>query len=138
VKVETAKLVASALAEGQKQVGEIEAATKQQVASTERQIADFDAKKISTLGKAKASSDQLQKEATSQKFNLAVKAFGNSEAYTRWQFAEGLPENIQLQLFYAGEGTLWTDLKNIMPTLPIANPVPGGTAPPRPTVPAAR
>lgn len=138
VKVETAKLVAAALAEGQKQVGEIEAATKQQVASTERQIADFDAKKISTLGKAKASSDQLQKEATSQKFNLAVKAFGNSEAYTRWQFAEGLPENIQLQLFYAGEGTLWTDLKNIMPTLPIANPVPGGAAPAKPNVPAAR
>jgi len=33
-----------------------------------------------------------------------------------------LPENIQLQLFYAGEGTLWTDLKGMMPTLPLTNP----------------
>jgi hypothetical protein len=138
VKVETAKLVAAALAEGQKQVGEIEAGTKQQVAATERRIAELDAKKIAMLGKAKASADQLQKEATSQKFNLAVKAFGNSGAYTRWQFAEGLPENIQLQLFYAGEGTLWTDLKNVMPTLPIANPVPAGQAPGAPSAPATR
>lgn len=128
VKVETAKLVASALASGQKQVGEIEAATKQQVAAVERQIAEFDAKKTETLGKAKFAADQLFKEATSQKFDLAVKAFGNAGAYTRWQFAEGLPENIQLQLFYAGEGTLWTDLKNVMPTLPIANPA-GGAQP---------
>ena len=66
--------------------------------------------------------DQLMKEATSQKFDLAVKAFGNAGAYTKWQFAEGLPENIQLQLFYAGEGTLWTDLKGMMPTLPLTNP----------------
>src|SRR5262245_8002264 len=122
VKVETAKLVASALAEGQKKVGEIEAATKQQVAAIDRQIAELDAKKIEMLGKAKSEADRLLKEANSQKFDLAVKAFGNASAYTRWQFAEGLPENIQLQLFYAGEGTLWTDLKGIMPTLPLTNP----------------
>jgi SPFH domain / Band 7 family len=148
VKVETAKLVASALAEGEKQVGEIAAATKQQVAATEKKIAEFDAKKIEQLGKATAQADQLLKEATSQKFDLAVKAFGDAGAYTRWQFAEGLPDNIQLQLFYAGEGTLWTDLKNVMPTLPVANPAPssgsasrGATTPPaaaRPTVPTGR
>ena len=122
VKVETAKLVASALAEGAKKVGELEAATKQQVAAIDKQIADLDAKKTETIGKAKAQADQFMKEATSQKFDLAVKAFGNAGAYTKWQFAEGLPENIQLQLFYAGEGTLWTDLKGVMPTLPLTNP----------------
>jgi hypothetical protein len=135
VKVETAKLVASALAEGEKQVGEIEATTKQQVAATDKMIAEFDAKKTEQLGKAKAQADQLFKEATSQKFDLAVKAFGDAGAYTRWQFAEGLPDNIQLQLFYAGEGTLWTDLKNVMPTLPVTNPAPASapSAAPRPT-----
>jgi hypothetical protein len=29
---------------------------------------------------------------------------------------------MDLQLFYAGEGTLWTDLKSVLPTLPVANP----------------
>ena len=122
VKVETAKMVAAALAEGQKEVGEIEAATKQQVAAIDRQAAELDAKRVEQLGKAKASADQLMREAESQKFELAVKAFGNAAAYTRWQFAEGLPEDMQLQLFYAGEGTLWTDLKGITPTLPLTNP----------------
>jgi len=122
--------VAEAIATGQKQVGEIEATTKQQVAVIEKQIAEFDAKKTETLGKAKAQSDQLMKEATSQKFDLAVKAFGNSNAYSKWQFAEGLPADIQLQLFYAGEGTLWTDLKGITPTVPLTSP--GST--PKPTV----
>ncbi len=122
VKVETAKLVASALAEGEKQVGEIQAATKQQVAAIDRKIAELDAQKTEMLGKAAAEADRLLKEATSQKFDLAVKAFGSSGAYTKWQFAEGLPPDIQLQLFYAGEGTLWTDLKGMMPTLPLTNP----------------
>lgn len=122
VRVETAKLVASALAEGAKQVGEIEAATKQQVAAIDRQIADLDAKRIEQLGKAKSAADQLMQEALSQKFDLAVKAFGNPAAYTRWQFADGLPDDLQLQLFYAGEGTLWTDLKGITPTLPLTGP----------------
>ncbi len=131
VKVETAKLVAAALAEGEKQVGEIAAAAKQQIAAIDKQIAELDAKKTEQIGKATAQADQLLKEATSQKFDLAVKAFGNAGAYTRWQFAEGLPENIQLQLFYAGEGTLWTDLKNVMPTLPVAN-APAAVAPAAP------
>ena len=130
VRNETAKMVAAAIAEGQKEVGEIEAATKQQVAGVEKQIAEFDAKKTEQLGRATATADQLMKEAQSQKFDLAVKAFGNSGAYTKWQFAEGLPEDIQLQLFYAGEGTLWTDLKGITPTLPLTNPPPA----PKPAV----
>jgi regulator of protease activity HflC (stomatin/prohibitin superfamily) len=138
VKVETTKLVAEAIATGQKQVGEIEATMKQQVAIIDRQMSELDAKKTETLGKAKAQADQLLKEATSQKFELAVKAFGHSNAYTKWQFAEGLPENIQLQLFYAGQGTLWTDLKNVMPTLPIINPAAGTAAGGTTTPPAVR
>jgi hypothetical protein len=130
VRVETAKMVASAIAEGEKEVGEIEAATKQQVAAIEKQIAELDAKKTEQLGRATATADQLMKEAQSQKFDLAVKAFGNAGAYTKWQFAEGLPADIQLQLFYAGEGTLWTDLKGITPTLPLTNP----PAAPKPAV----
>ncbi len=122
VKVETAKMVAAAVAEGERQVGEIGAEMNQEVAQVDKQIAELDAKKTELLGKAKATSEQLRQEAESQRFELAVKAFGNAGAYTKWQFAEGLPENMNLQLFYAGSGTLWTDLKNIMPTLPLTPP----------------
>ena len=131
VRVETAKLVASAIAGGEKKVGEIEAETKQLVAAIDKQIAEIEAQKTEQLGKATAEAEQLMKEAQSQKFDLAVKAFGDAGAYSKWQFAENLPENIQLQLFYAGEGTMWTDLKNITPTLPIAQP-PAAKAPTTP------
>ena len=39
-------------------------------------------------------------------FELAVKAFGDPTAYTKWQFAQGLPENIDLKMIYSGPGTL--------------------------------
>jgi hypothetical protein len=46
------------------------------------------------------------------KFRLAVQAFGTPQAYNDWVFATGLPDDIDLKLMYAGEGTLWTDMKN--------------------------
>ena len=51
-----------------------------------------------------------------------VAAFSSPDAYSKWQFAEGLPDDVELQLIYAGEGTLWTDLKNTVPTIPLRNP----------------
>lgn len=119
VAVETEKMVANVMAEGQKKAKETEAETKKLVAQIDKQIAELDAKKTVMLGEAKAKASQLQQEAEAQKFELAVKAFGDPESYNKWEFAEGLPESIDLRLFYAGEGTLWTDLKNVMPTLPI-------------------
>jgi hypothetical protein len=53
---------------------------------------------------------------------LAVQAFGSPDAFNKWEFAEQLPKDLDLKLFYAGEGTLWTDLENITPTLPIKKP----------------
>ena len=63
-------------------------------------------------------------EARSDRFRLAVEAFGSPEAYNNWIFATGLPEDVDLQLLYAGEGTLWTDMKDvgIRGTFPIQKP----------------
>ena len=122
IRVETEKLVANQLAEGERTSQEIQAETNRQVAQIERQIALLDAKREILIGKAEADSQQMQEEAKANKFQLAVNAFGSPDAYNRWEFAEGLPEMIDLKMFYAGEGTLWTDLKSVMPTLPIATP----------------
>ena len=119
VKVETEKLVASVKAEGDKEAKEIAAETKQLVAAVDRQAAELDAQKTVVLGEADAKAEQLQAEAKAQKFTLAVEAFGTPDAFTQWQFAEGLPETINLEMIYAGEGTLWTDLKGVMPTVPL-------------------
>lgn len=119
VRVETDKLVAEAIAEGQKAVKEMAADTASQVAEIDKQIASIEAKKTVLLGQAKSEADQLQQEALSQKFQLAVEAFGSADAFNKWQFAQDLPETIDLRLLYAGEGTLWTDLKNVTPTIPL-------------------
>ena len=67
--------------------------------------------------KAEASAQQLLEEAKAGKFKLAVAAFGSGEAFNQWVFATGLPEDIQLQFLYAGEGTFWTDLKGFTETM---------------------
>jgi regulator of protease activity HflC (stomatin/prohibitin superfamily) len=120
VRVDTDRLRAGVLAEGEKKAREIEAATQQLVAKIDRESADLDAQKNVMLGRAKAEAEQVSAEATADKFRLAVEAFGSPSAFNKWEFAEQLPESLELKLFYAGEGTLWTDLDSITPTLPLA------------------
>ncbi|MCA9101837.1 MAG: SPFH domain-containing protein [Pirellulales bacterium] len=119
VRVETAKMVAEVKAEGDKEAKEIAAETQRQVATIDRQAAELNAKKTVVLGQARAEAEKLTQEAQAKKFQLAVEAFGSGQAFTKWQFAEGIPDEMDLNLFYAGEGTLWTDLQNVVPTLPV-------------------
>jgi regulator of protease activity HflC (stomatin/prohibitin superfamily) len=128
IEEETKKMVANVIAEGAKTAKETEAETEQLVAAIDKQAADLEARRKEILGEATAEAQQLQEEAKAQKFQLAVEAFGSGEAYNLWQFAEGLPQNMDLQLFYAGEGTLWTDLKSVLPTLPLTTPPPAAKA----------
>lgn len=111
IKAETKKLVAQAEAEGQKEAEETKAETLKLVAAIERKTAELEAEASVNLGRAKASAKQLEAEAKSELFALAVGAFGSGSAYNQWTFATGLPEDIQLDTLYAGEGTFWTDLK---------------------------
>lgn len=116
---ETKKLVAEITAKGQQDADRIGAETEKKVAVIDRDAAEVDAQRVVALGEADANAQKLQQEAKADLAALAVKAFGDPAAYTKWQFAENLPENIDLKLIFAGEGTLWTDLKGIQPVLPV-------------------
>lgn len=111
IKAETKKLVAQTEAEGGKEAEETKAETLKLSAVIARQTAELEAEASVTLGKAKAGAKQLEAEAKSELFALAVSAFGSGSAYNQWTFATGLPEDVQLDMLYAGEGTFWTDLK---------------------------
>jgi hypothetical protein len=113
----TKKIIAETKTEGQKKSETIAAETERLIASIDRQCAEIDAKKTVALGEAENAAKRMQQEARAQLFELAVKAFGNPAAYTQWQFAQGLPEDIDLKMIYSGVGTLWTDLKGITPVL---------------------
>ncbi len=111
IKVETEKLVAEKKADGEKTAAETAAETLKLVAAIAKQTAELDREATVTVGKAEAEAQKLMEEAKANRFKLAVGAFGSGDAFNQWVFASGLPEDIQLQLLYAGEGTFWTDLK---------------------------
>ena len=85
--------------------------------SLEAKSAAIEAQTTKVLGEAKAKSVKLAKEAKAERFQLLVKAMGGADSYGRYVFAEGLPENLHLGIFYAGPGTLWTDLKGFEQTM---------------------
>jgi hypothetical protein len=116
----TKKLVAETKANGQKESETIAAETEKKVATIDRQCAEIDAQKTVAIGEAENAAKRMQQEARAQLFELAVKAFGDPTAYTKWQFAQGLPDDIELKMIYSGPGTLWTDLKGLMPVLNVA------------------
>jgi len=111
IRVESEKLVAEVKATGEKTAAETEGETVKKVAEIAKQTAEIDAQITVLLGQADAAAAQLLEEAKADKFRLAVEAFGDGAAFNRWVFASGLPEDIKLQLLYAGDGTFWTDLK---------------------------
>ncbi len=117
IRAETDKLVANTIAEGEKIAKETAAETQRIVAGIDKEIAILEAQATVVLGQAKADATRMQEEAKANKFKLAVDAFGSGDAYNKWIFADGLPDDIELNLIFAGEGTFWTDLKSFSDAL---------------------
>lgn len=112
ISAETEKLLAKRKAEANKEAQETIAETTKMVAAIDKKTAEMEAEATRVLGQATAESRKLSEEAKAGKFKMAVEAFGSGDAYNRWVFAQGLPDGIQLDMIYAGEGTFWTDLKS--------------------------
>lgn len=110
--VETDRQFQSKLAEGDREAKRIDAETEKLVAAIRKETAELNAQATRVLGEATNKGKQMIEEANSDRFRLAVEAFGTPEAYNNWIFATGLPENVDLKLLYAGEGTLWTNMEN--------------------------
>lgn len=119
VRVDTDRLRAGVMAEGEKEAKEIAAETERLIASIDRETAELNAQQTVLVGRATAEAKQMSAEATADKFRLAVQAFGSPSAFNKWEFAEQLPPTLDLKMFYAGEGTLWTDLESVQPTIPL-------------------
>jgi regulator of protease activity HflC (stomatin/prohibitin superfamily) len=113
VDTETERKYEAALAEGDREARGIDAETAKQVAAINKLTAELKAQAKIVMATAENEGQQLIEEATADKFALAVEAFGGAEAYNNWIFASNLPDDIDLNLIYAGEGTLWTDSKTL-------------------------
>ena len=108
---ETLKLVAETKAEGEKKTGEIAAETERLRADVEAETAVIKADIQTLLAEAEAKKVELTNRAQAERYEQYVRILGGPEAYNRYVFAENLPEDLKLGVFYAGPGTFWTDLK---------------------------
>jgi len=117
VNVETDKLVAERIAEGNRTAEETKAETVQKKAAIDKGTAELRSQSQIVKGEADSSAKKLLEQARAQKLELAVSAFGSADAYNQWVFASGLPDDLHLHLLYAGDGTFWTDLKGFSDTM---------------------
>ncbi|MEQ8855891.1 SPFH domain-containing protein [Gimesia sp.] len=110
VDADTEKQVEEAKAGGQREAAKIEAETEKLVAAIDKETEELKAQAVTILGEATNEGKKMVEEAKSDRFRLAVDAFGSPQAYNNWFFATNLPDNVELNFLYAGEGTLWTDM----------------------------
>ena len=109
IRAESRVMVANVMAEGRKTAAEIDAQADLDVATIQQQVALLDAQRTEQLGQARTDVDKMKNEAEAEGYELLVGAFGTGEAYNLYTFAENFqPESVRL--FFAGDGTFWTDL----------------------------
>jgi len=132
IKADTRVMVANILAEGDKRAAEIDAQGQLQVATIQQEVAQLDAQRIEILGRARADVVKMKKESEAKGYEMLINAFGSGHAYNLYTFAENFqPESIRL--FFAGDGTLWTDLSRFEQVgaakllRPTAEPTPPGS-----------
>ncbi len=110
IQAETRLQVAGIGAEGEKSSAEIDAHTALEVAGIQQQVAQLDAQRTEILGQANADVTKMKKGAEAEGYAMLVNALGSPKAYNLYTFAQNF-EPQSIQMFYAGDGTLWTDLK---------------------------
>ncbi len=109
ITAETRVMVANILAEAEKSAAEISAQGQLEVATIQQEVAHLAAQRTEILGKARADVEKMKKESEAEGYRMLVDAFGSGHAYNLYTFAENFqPESIRL--FFAGDGTFWTDL----------------------------
>jgi hypothetical protein len=109
IRAESRVMVARVVAEGEKSAAQITAQAGLEVATIQQEVAQLDAQRIQLLGQAAADVEKMKKEAEAKGYEMLVNAFGSGQAYNLYTFAENFnPESVRL--FFAGDGTFWTDL----------------------------
>jgi hypothetical protein len=115
--------VANVQAETALLVGEIEQQVKNVASLTDAEIvklkarytadmAEMEAESKRVQGEAEASATKLKETAKSSIYKLKLDVFQNDgNAYLRYALADQLNPKMQLRLFHAGPGTLWTNLE---------------------------
>ena len=119
VEQESEKLVATTAAQTKNEVATTQAETALEVANINLQKAAVQAQITQIQGEAKVKAEFVvaNEKALGEQLRSAV--FKNPATLADLTFAEKLNPSVGIRILHAGEGTLWTDLKNLTPTVPV-------------------
>ncbi|HUW32875.1 MAG TPA: SPFH domain-containing protein [Planctomycetota bacterium] len=106
---ETQALVQEERELGVKRAAEIRAGADRTVAGLKKSTAEIDAQIVRTLGQAEADVIEAKKRAEATRLELLIHAYGGAKQYNLATFAESLPEDIDIEYRYSGDGTFWTN-----------------------------
>ena len=115
---ETQKMVAEIGAEMQKEVATIGAETKLKVAQIDLEAAKVQAKITETKGEAAVQAKFVVENEEAIGMKRRASAFKDPSLWADLTFADTLNPDVKISVIHAGEGTLWTDLKNASIALP--------------------
>ena len=118
VEQETRKITALISAEAKRDVASIDADTRLQVAKLRLKKAEILAKTRKVQEEAVVQAKFMVSNETAKGEILKAKALGDPALMAKLFMIDKLSDGIKTQVIYAGEGTLWTDLKNPALTVP--------------------
>lgn len=117
VNQETEKLVATTAAQCKQEVDTITAEAKLKVAEIGIKRSELIAKTTGLKGETEVKAKFLTQNENALGEEMLAKAAGDGKCLGMLKAIEALNPKIQTQVIYAGEGTLWTDLKNASLTI---------------------
>ncbi len=116
---ETEKLVATIGAQTKNEVASTNAVAALAVATINLEKATVQSKITQVQGEAKVKAEFLVSNEKALGDQLRSAVFKNPATLAELTFVEKLNPSLGIRIIHAGEGTLWTDLKNLAPTLPV-------------------
>ncbi len=112
VEQETRKLVAEIRANQEQSVRLIQAQTELDVSRIQLKRSEIEARRRQLTGETEVKADFIRRNETARGVRMKSEALGKSGILADMKLVESLNPQLKLQVIYAGEGTLWTDLKS--------------------------
>ncbi|MBQ6599099.1 MAG: hypothetical protein IJH79_16230, partial [Lentisphaeria bacterium] len=112
VEQETRKLVAEIQANQEQSVRLIQAQTELDVSKIQLKRSEIEARRRQLTGETEVKADFIRRNETARGIRMKAEALGKSGILADMKLVESLNPQLKLQVIYAGEGTLWTDLKS--------------------------
>jgi len=119
VEQETEKEVATIVANTKKEVAEIKVGAELEVAQINLEKATVQADITKVSGEAKVQAEFVVANEMALGRKMLASVFSDPSTLAELKFVEELNPKVGIRIIHAGEGTLWTDLKNLAPTLPV-------------------